>query len=146
MMLKARLSQKHTMKQLASKKTFSHSLSALWTAFKAEFPAEKLDEFDLSISLLAQFEELRYPDSVMENGAAILVQWEPASPPPVLGSVSFGTPRYDLAVNDIDRLVARIFQVCSRNPQFFTARMDEYARAAISRSNPVADFLFSGKA
>src|SRR5260221_7699546 len=51
MLLKARLSQKLSLKELC-KRPFGHRLSSLWDAFKAEFPAENLDEFDQGIALL----------------------------------------------------------------------------------------------
>lgn len=105
----------------------------------------RVGEFDQAIEFLGAFEELRYPDSVIVKGAAILFQWVQPVPPRISGPAAYDTPRYVLVVNDIDRLVARIFQVSKRNPQFFTALMNEHARTAISHMNPVAEFLFSGK-
>ena len=48
MLLKARLSQKHSLEELGHK-PFGHRLPALWTAFKAEFSTIDLGAFDLVI-------------------------------------------------------------------------------------------------
>jgi hypothetical protein len=141
MLLKACLSQTRSLEEL-SKRPFGHSLCPLWNAFKAEFPAANLNHFDDTIATLDRFERIRYPDETIEEGAAFIIQWDPA---PVSSTYAPGitpTPRYQIVVTDIDRLVARIFQVGSKNPLFFTRRMNEYAREAIRRNNPAWDALF----
>jgi IS4 transposase len=50
-------------------------------------------------------------------------------------------PKYQLVVNDIDHLVAKIFDVCDLNPIFFTRGLNDYARDAITRINPLAEFF-----
>ena len=62
-------------------------------------------------------------------------------------SISYGpelkpSPSYQLVVTEIDRLVAKIFEICSRNPKFFTGSMSSYIRDAMIHGNPVSEFLF----
>ena len=145
MLLKAHLSQTHSLREL-SFKPFGHHLKNLWDVFKSRFPDENLDEFDQAISLINEFEELRYPDSAIANGAEIRFQWNDPPELPMFVPGDLSVPQYDLVVNTIDRLVATIFQVSSRNPAFFTIRMNENSRNAIYHSNPIAEFLFSDQA
>jgi hypothetical protein len=139
MLLKARLSQKRSLEEL-SRPPFGHKLYALWNAFKAEFPTVGLDQFDDTIATLDRFERLRYPDAIIKEGAEMIVMWEPISS--TYGPEITPPSRYQIIVTEIDRLVARIFEVSSRNPAFFTGRMNEYAREAITRDNPACGSWF----
>jgi hypothetical protein len=133
-LLKARLSQKCSLLQI--KKLggrTGHKLPPLWNAFKAEFPGAGLEQFDSTITDLERFERLRYPDAVIEEGAVMLVGTFIDAP----GTSS--PPRYQIDPPIIDLLVARIFELCSRNPAFFTNGMNSYAREAITRNNPVGE-------
>jgi hypothetical protein len=143
--LKARLSQKFALKQLKDEKQGGgHKLPLLWNSFKAEFPGTGLDQFDNTIVSIEQFEKLRYPDAIIAKGggAQIIASWNASSSP--TGRISGTTaprPRYEIVVTDTDRLVAKIFEVCLRDPKFFTNGMNAYARDAITRDNPVAEHL-----
>ncbi len=141
MLVKARLSQTRTLEVL-SQRDFGHNLKALWTAFKAEFPGAGLEQFDDTVVTLHRFERLRYPDAIIQEGAAVQVMW-------ALGTVSssYGLgitppPTYRIVVTEIDYLVARIFEVSSYNPAFFTGPLRQYGHDAISRDNPVGDVWF----
>jgi hypothetical protein len=50
-------------------------------------------------------------------------------------------PLYQLAVSDIDKLVATILDVSSVNADAFTGGMNDYALDAIARDNAVASKL-----
>lgn len=139
MLLKAHLSQLRTLKELRS--PFGHHLAKLWEEFKASCPTENLAAFDVTVELLNEFEVLRYPDSVLQKGAAILFQFAQPVLPPNAGVGAFTTPRYTLVLNDIDHLVAAIFRASSRNPSFYTSGMNNYAQTAIMQDNPAAEFL-----
>lgn len=143
MQIKARLSQTHTLEEL-SRKPFGHRLFSLWDAFKAEFSDEELDEFDSVISLLDEFEELRYPDSILKNGASVMLQITAPVTAHLSNLGSVAVPEYTLVLNDIDRLFARILQVSSRNPLFFISPLNEFGCSALSQDNPVAEFLLKG--
>ena len=116
MFLKAELSRDHSLNQL--RKCFGHDLPKLWIEFKRRFPTAKLQEFDDTIKLLHEFEELRYPDSQLAKGAHIVMRNEPrrivdtpASLPPV--------PTYELTLTAIDTLVGTIFQLMQRDPKWY---------------------------
>ena len=141
MLLKARLSQTHSLERL-SRRPFGHNLCALWNAFKAEFPTAGLDQFDETVATLDRIERIRYPDATIEEGAEIIIQWEPGPASSTYAPEITPPPRYQIVVTEIDWLVARIFEVCSRNPAFFTGSMNDYAREAIMRDNPACSGWF----
>lgn len=141
MFLKARLSQNYSRKELEG---FKHKLSKLWQFFKKEFPVVGFEQFDDTIGTLDLFERIRYPDNMIKEGAEMHIMWNKS--PFHTGSISGPrSPRYVILVKDIDRLIARIFEVCSRNPLFFMGGMNEYARKAITHENPVSDEWFKAK-
>lgn len=142
MLLKARLSQEHTLEELRSP-AFGHKLLSLWKAFKCSVSVSDLDHFDNTIETLNAFERIRYPDNIIKEGASISISLDRPSAPSIYGAGIQPPPRYEVVITDIDRLVARIFEVSSRNPFFFTGSMNPYAREAITRDNPVSGVWFS---
>src|SRR6266700_7552145 len=82
MFLKAGLSRQHSLQELGSYK-FRHKLIVIWNAFKAEFPPVTLLEFDQTISDIAEFEDIRYPDKMLKHGAQITIDYrsQPREPP-----------------------------------------------------------------
>ena len=71
MLLKGHLSKTVSLKDLASRKKFGHKLSNSWAAFKGDFPADDLTEFDAMIDALNEFENIRYPDEILAHGVMI---------------------------------------------------------------------------
>jgi hypothetical protein len=136
MMLKARMAHRYSLRELA--REFRHDLPRLWEAFKPDFPNIDLREFDETVRTLAAFERIRYPDNVMAEGMRVRLDW--TKPDPAWASTG-REPEYSVVVNDIDRLMAKIFEVSSRNPFFFTNRLNDYARSALTHLNPVVDLL-----
>src|SRR5207248_6494099 len=117
MLLKAGLSRQLSLRDLQNR--FGHRLPEIWPAFKAQFATGgELDQFDATIAKLQDFEDIRYPDKVLKLGAQMLVEWNGT---PGTGGFASSPPLYQLNVNDLDRLVAKIFEVSSRNPLFFTS-------------------------
>ncbi len=136
MFLKAQLSKKRTLKQL--KKGFrDHNLSTLWQAFKDEFPQADLEKFDDTIVKLNHFENIRYPDKLIADGAQMMLGWRKG-----FLSADSKVPKYEIVIEDIDRLIAIIFEICSVNPIFFMAGMNEYARESITQKNPASSGWF----
>ena len=130
MYLKGALSKTLTLKQL---KKFSHRLPVVWAAFKATFSSASLARFDTLVSSLNAFEELRYPDSLIDKGMAVT-----AGMTRVVGTgrlVAADTPEYDLYLDEIDAFVGEIFQVASVNPAFFLARLSTIAREHLKQGN-----------
>jgi len=82
------------------------------------------------IKKLDLFEEIRYPDRILKLGlnTAVSMKAGDASPP----------PRYEVVIEDTDRLVATIFSACSRNPFVFTSGLSPHARDMLTRDNVVS--------
>jgi hypothetical protein len=129
-LLKAYLSRTRSLDQL--KKQFGHVLPKTWAAFRNEVKDATLTQFDNTIEQLHAFEDIRYPDRILKDGATIVIGgWASVSPA--------STPKYSISVDEVDRLVAAILKASSRNPTFFTNSMNGYARDALIRDNPVAE-------
>ncbi len=138
MLLKSYLARTLTSEELSGK--FRHDIKRLWKAFKRKLPSEDLGQFDGLIDQLSRLERIRYPDRVIEEGAMMSMGWS-AGPISVSGTGVERVPAYILSVNEIDALVAKIFQVTSRNPAFYTCMLNQYGREALSYQNPYADYL-----
>jgi hypothetical protein len=138
MFLKGGLSQTQSLKTL---KVLSHKLTDIWEAFKAEFPSSVgLQQFDAAIADIADFEEIRYPDKILKNGAQMLVDWESAPSQPA--QMSTPSPKmYKLNASDMDRLISEILVASSKNPIFFTSGLKPDVREMLARDNPVATQL-----
>ena len=136
MFLKAQLSQAKSLEVL--KNRLGHDLSALWQSFKGDFLTISFEQFNDTIASLCPFENIRYPENMIKEGAQMAIIWNKS--PFLTGSLlESRVPRYEICVNDIDLLVARIFEVCSKNPLFFMATLNEYGRNAILHKNPASD-------
>jgi hypothetical protein len=140
MLLKAGLSRHLSLRDLQNR--FGHRLTDIWAAFKTQFAsAGELDQFDGTIAKVHEFEDIRYPDKVLKLGAQMLVDWGATSSV----ALAFGAapPLYQLNVHDLDRLVAKILEACSRNPLFFTSYLAAlpHAREILTHDNPVAAHL-----
>jgi hypothetical protein len=139
MLLKAELSRDHSLDQL--KKRFGHDLAKLWIEFKRRFPTANLQEFDGTINLLNEFEELRYPDSQLAKGAHIVMRNEPsraADAPTSLPAV----PTYELTLTAIDNLVGRILQVMLRDPKRYFSVTTEDGLRRLVKGNPACGDWF----
>ncbi len=131
MCLKARLSHQYSLKEL-SQKPFSHDLDALWHEFKAQFPQANLNRFDHTIQAVHAFSNIRYPDKIVAEGAQIHLDWNPSAG----AARSASLPCYEIFVTDIDHLILKVFEICSRNFSAFVGRRNEYARDALAWQNP----------
>jgi hypothetical protein len=138
MFLKGSLSQTQSLNTL---KNLSHKLIHIWEAFKAEFPSSAgLQQFDAAIADIAEFEEIRYPDKILKNGAQMLVDW--GSGPSQPAQMRTPSPKlYKLNANDMDRLISEIFVAASKNPLFFTSGLKPDVQEMLARDNPVATQL-----
>ncbi len=134
MLLKAGLSQTLDLEEL---RDYRHNLRSLWTRFKREFQNAGLTSFDNAISKLDLFEQIRYPDSIMQKGMAIIIDLVGA--PPSTFPAQPKTPQYALVVNEIDKLVIAILDACSRTEKFFTQSLNKFGRDALTRENPMRD-------
>ena len=136
MFLKSGLSQKRSLPEL---KKFQHKLVNIWNAFKADFPAA-LSQFDETITELADFEEIRYPDEVLKNGAQIIIDYHRQGQPE--RSVR-PEPEYRLDFYELDRLIGAIMEAGNVNPAFYLSGLKPEVREMLGRDNPVAAYLLS---
>jgi hypothetical protein len=101
-------------KPLSDLKKLGHNLPNIWKEFKAQANDQALDEFDRLIEKLNKFEDIRYPDKIMQEGMMARIDITRAGMP--VGSTP-AVPEYNLCVEDIDQLTEKIFEVGSRNPK-----------------------------
>jgi hypothetical protein len=73
MFLKAGLARKYSMRDLANRNKFGHCLPKIWESFKADFASPALRQFDALITTLQKWDEIRYPDKVLQEGAQMVV-------------------------------------------------------------------------
>jgi hypothetical protein len=136
MSLKAALASSHSMSQL---KAIGHNLPNLWKGFASAYPAAASSTFQATIDGLHKFEELRYPDSIMANGAMMefaLLRAHAGIPNP--GHT--GLPRYSLILEDVDELVEAVFLAMNFNPSFLTGALNPRGKAYLFENN-----LYSSK-
>jgi hypothetical protein len=101
---------------LAELKKLSHNLPNCWTKFKTTFNSPALNKFDNTISSLHRFEDIRYPDLIVEKGMLAAINITKQAP---LINTSGPEPTYELCVQDIDALIAQVFVTASANPSAF---------------------------
>ncbi len=121
-------------------KELRHSLPRIWRHFKDATGDSRLTAFDRTIENVHAFEALRYPDIVIEKGALFHfvltrgeLDWCRA-----VDQVPGQPPRYLLALEEVDRLVLLLFDVCSRVPKvFLKGRLPDPGRQQyLAKSNP----------
>jgi hypothetical protein len=127
MYLKGALAKKMSLEQL---RKLSHYLPNLWNTFKENFPSANSDSFDNLVLSLHTFEDIRYPDSVINKGMAlasgVIRGTSKINPKPVPDKPA--VPVYELYLDEVDSLVDHIFQLASVNPAFFLGGLSQTAR------------------
>ena len=131
MSLKAALAANHSLSQL---KSLGHSLPKLWGAFTAAYPAVAAPRLQAAIDALQRFEELRYPDSILVNGAMMQLALHRAHGG-TSGSGLADVPSYLLVLEDIDELEEAIFDAMNLNPRFFTGSLSTKAKEYLLMHN-----------
>lgn len=103
------------------RKGLGHSLPRIWRVFKETVTDQRFAAFDRTIENVHAFEVARYPDIVIEKGALFHFELTRASldQSRAVDQVPGQSPRYLLALEEVDRLVLLLFEVCSRNPEVF---------------------------
>ena len=116
-LLKGGLSETKTLSEL---KKLMHNLPSIWETFKAQANDPALARFDDVISGLHDFEDIRYPESVLKNGMQGSINITKAGVAMTSGSSVLPMPPvYALCLEEIDELVAAIFTAASRNPKAY---------------------------
>jgi hypothetical protein len=127
------------------KKVYHHSLPRLWGEFKVRHQGPSLDEFDEVISRLHDFEDLRYPDSVLSEGMMLRIdlgkRTTTTTPAP---DVSRPEPVYELYLGDVDELMGQVLDVANQNPKFYTVGFQGPAREFLVKHNSVTKLTAEG--
>jgi hypothetical protein len=118
MFLKAGLSRKYSLDDL--QKNFRHSLPKLWEAFKADFASSALPQYDAVMTTLQKWDEIRYPNKVLQKGAQMVVVWVENTS----HSMPSSPPRYEVNGAVIDNLVSTIFEVLQKLPGLYKSRVN----------------------
>lgn len=100
------------------KKGYGHNILLLWTAFKERRPAAVPAEFDAIIEALHEFEDIRYPENLIRNGARISIGLFVVEEP-IQSNDQMLEPSYVLMLPQIDRLVGLLFEASHANPEVF---------------------------
>lgn len=145
MALKAALTDVLTLPDL---KKLNHSLPKIWGAFTSSFPDADISVFNQAIAQLDRFEDLRYPDYVLANGATIRVAlFREHVIPDQSGKPCMGpsTPEFLLVLEDIDGLLELVLEKAQINPPGYIGSMSKQAREHLSLHNRHASrFQFAG--
>src|SRR5262249_22693206 len=114
MMLKGRLTHTLTLAQMAAN-PYRHCLPRISQVFKALYPAEDLNRSAQFITLLHDFDSIRYPDRILQQGATITMGFVTESR---MGGHAPGRPEpaYRLSITDLDALMNELFRLCPINP------------------------------
>jgi len=135
LVLKASLVHHQSLKFL--KNQYGHDLEKLWAATIAKTPTLSSPHRQQTISDLAQFEELRYPDLLMTQGATVAFSMDTGDRVSTSGSPSstITEPLYQLNLQDIDELWAALFYHADGKPEAFLQHLSEEARAVLQFNN-----------
>jgi hypothetical protein len=123
---------------VAEMKGISHHLPMLWDRFKEKETDPALARFDSTIYALDEFESIRYPNKIVDEGMHVNVVWQPEHVTTSSGSAE-RPPKYEVIIADIDTLVIEVLHRASVDPRFLVSssmmRYDAAAREALAYQN-----------
>jgi hypothetical protein len=137
-LLKGGLARKMDTDDLWGKDKPGHDLNKLWDSFKKEYPFKDMNAYDDTIQIINKLEDIRYPDSIIEQGMAFAAHWGLDDSHSYFSPTS--SPKYLLSVGKIDSLIVDIFQHSSWNPKAFFQRYGD-AIDVISYQNEHVQFF-----
>jgi len=112
------------------KKGYGHDIVRLWEAFKTRQTVAVPTEFDEIIKGLHAFEDIRYPETLIRDGAMISIGiFEVENP--VLRDGQIPEKLYVLMLPQIDRLMGFLFKASGANPPAFLPDVTEDKQAMI---------------
>ena len=118
-----------------------HKLPRIWKKFKSHYdPSNQLARFDALVRSLHKYEDIRYPEKIVQQGMASSFQFGSGPPPKASGKGFRDVPTFHLAVGEVDAMVKAICVACSVNPKFFTDRFQPPGSTCLRREN--AEDLF----
>lgn len=110
---------------------YGHDLRLLWRDFKTRQRAPVPTEFDAIIDGLHAFEDIRYPERLIRDGAAISIGLFETKGPPILRNGQIPDDLYVLQLPQIDRLVGLLFAASGANPPAFLPEIENDKQAMI---------------
>jgi hypothetical protein len=123
---------------VAKMKQIQHRLPTLWDCFKEKETDPALIRFDPTIEALDEFELIRYPDKIVNEGMAVTIVWQPEHVTAFSDSAK-SPPKYGVIIADIDNLVTEVVRRASVNPKGLVSRIHgAAAREALAYQNPYA--------
>lgn len=137
MYLKAALIDTLSLAEMASR-AYGHDVVALWDRFKTKEADAALARFDAAIQALNEFDLIRYPEKIVNEGMIVTVVWQPEDVTTTSGSATT-PPKYEFVIADIDNLVIEVLKRIPVSPKYFaTDRTNAAARDALVYQNPQA--------
>ena len=133
MLLKDILMETYTVDEL--KENFHHRLTELWSATKKVTQDTALANFDGLIAKLDRFGRIRYPDRVVNEGATIQLGLRSGDDVNYPISASNPATSYQLALEDIDRLVKTLFKLTDYNPKVCLMKLRSDAPSVLASQN-----------
>ena len=110
------------------RKGYGHDVTLLWQEFKRRQTQPVPAEFDSIIEGLHSFEDIRYPETLIREGATISIGvFEVENPILVNGMVPENA--YILMLPQIDRLMGFLFEASGANPPAFLPRIADDTQA-----------------
>ena len=101
---------------------YSHYIDRLWEVFKVRQPTPVASEFDKIIETLHKFENIRYPERLIRNGATISIGvFEVEDPISINGQIPDNL--YVLMLPKNDRLMGLLFKASGANPAAFLPKI-----------------------
>lgn len=134
MSLKAALAASHSMGEL---RAFNHNLPNAWRTFVAAYHVTARPQFEAVVNALHRFENLRYPDSLLTDGAEMQLALH-RTDVITSGPTGFRVPRvpiYLLVLEEVDELQEAIFAASNLNPKFFSGSLSAKAREHLLERN-----------
>jgi hypothetical protein len=115
------------------RRRLGHSLRRVWRWFKRYADDPTLQKFDRIIVALDRFEEIRYPERSARLG--MVVRFAVPKPPPDFAPVQRGRPTYEFNLQEIDELLAVLFEKANLNPAAFSASLRAPGREFLAKDN-----------
>jgi hypothetical protein len=138
LLLKACLARNDTWQQILRygyRESYGHDLEKLWAEFKKRNPDPALAAHDDVIKGLNKFEDIRYPEDLIQGGAMLSVGLYEI--PPEHRTAPVATPdgplftpeerRFYLELPRVDRLVQTLFKASDYNPEVLSFVREPHA-------------------
>lgn len=98
------------------KRGYGHSLGKLWQEVKIRNPRSDFARHDATVATLDKFEDIRYPEDLLRDGAQIVINLHDVPPAPP-GNTTPTVPSFELSLPAVDRLMALLFELVKYNPE-----------------------------